>query len=55
MTLTEFIEQEKARLEQFRAMWLHRHNEVNTEHYPMDMEPGEWDEQMHIFDNWPTP
>ncbi len=49
MKLKDFIEREGQRLKLFEQ----KYNEANKkkpEWFSLDMEPGEWDEQFHIFD-----
>ena len=45
VTLEEFIEAEKDRLDEFKESW-ERDNSVNPDHYPMTMPDGEWDQQL---------
>lgn len=48
MTLDEFVAEEQARITAFRAAWL-RDAQQAPEQYPMDLEPGDWDEQFRAF------
>jgi len=48
ITLDEFLEQERARLDLFRKMWL-KGMMKEPENYPAKMEPGDWDEQLLAF------
>ena len=45
MTLREWIEEQKAELEQFATMW-ERNADTDPSNWPMNMEPGDWDEQF---------
>lgn len=49
MTLDEFMREELSRISRFGAMW-HREHRRNEEAFPMEMEPGEWDEQYRAFE-----
>lgn len=48
MTLDEFIDEERQRVSSFVDMW-HRETKKSPAFFPMEMEPGEWDEQLRAF------
>ena len=49
MTLDQFIEEEKKTLRIFEAWW-RAENKKNPKNFPLDMEPGEWDEQYLTYE-----
>ncbi|MFA5767337.1 MAG: hypothetical protein WC919_05420 [Candidatus Paceibacterota bacterium] len=49
MTLEEFITEQWNDVLKFRRMWIES-NEQDSERYPMEMIPGDWDEQFFYFD-----
>lgn len=61
MTLDDFIKEQRQRLADFENHWYKMHhtpgnhpddpNITNKEAYKLSMDPGEWDEQFHIFDD----
>lgn len=48
MNIDEFVEQEHNRIEDFKAYWLYEASH-NSEEFPMDLEAGEWDEQLTLY------
>lgn len=65
MTLDEFIKEQQKRLDQFAVHWKRMHytqgkfNEdgvtendqlTHAEMYPLDLKPGDWDEQFNIYE-----
>jgi len=48
MTLQEFVEDSKKRLENFRWEWSVG-NEKHPEHFPIDLPVGNWDDQFGDF------
>ena len=48
MTLEEWIEEEKKRIERFRAMW-EENRRRRPSLFPAEMDPGEWDEQYRAW------
>ena len=50
MTYQEFIEEQRQRLIDFEAYWLGM-NHQHPDQFPMDMESGDWDEQLAIFND----
>lgn len=55
MTLDEFIAEEHARIDAFKAMWVR--NMAKDERtpdgdpiFPAEMEPGDWDSQLLMYD-----
>lgn len=48
MTLTEFIEEQRRGIEMFHLAYL-KGNEISTFAYPLEMESGDWDEQLDLF------
>lgn len=49
MTLKEFIKEQQLILISFEKYW-ELANITNTEHFPINMGVGEWDEQLKFFD-----
>jgi len=47
--LDQFVMGERRRLEAFRRWWRREHFQSPDE-FPLEMLPGEWDEQLLIFD-----
>lgn len=48
MTLDQFVAEEHIRLDRFLANY-HR-NAIERQHeWPLEMEPGDWDEQLQCF------
>ena len=47
MTLEEYIAEEHKRLDEFKVFWLARH-EQDPETYPLEMQPGDWDEMLTL-------
>lgn len=50
MSLDEFIKAELARLERFLDYW-RKQNAQHPDLYPLDIKPGDWDEQLAIFED----
>lgn len=48
MTLDEFVESELRNIAAFRRFWINSRKN-NAEHFPLEMEAGEWDEQFHMW------
>lgn len=48
ITLTTWLKGERARLEEFAAMW-RRMSESDPDKYPLRMIAGDWDEQLISF------
>ena len=46
--LSAWIKDERARLDAFAASW-RKTNATEPEHFPMEMPPGEWDEQYRSW------
>lgn len=54
ITLDQFIEEEKERLEHFRKFWLKNQASASSEDkgmWPDSMPPGEWDEQYRCYED----
>ena len=49
VNLTTWIKGERARLEEFAAMW-RRMSDCDDSQYPPRMEPGDWDQQYAAFE-----
>lgn len=49
LTIEQFIEEELKRIQSFKDWYLREHK-TNPEHFPMKMDPGDWDEQLNMFD-----
>lgn len=49
MTLEEFIQEQHERVEKFKADY-ERNNAKDQEVFPLDLAPGQWDEQLQIFE-----
>lgn len=55
ISLKQFLEDEKNRLAAFDAWWTSKLaegalSEDGTPIFPNELQPGEWDEQYHLFD-----
>lgn len=48
MQLKEFIESELKLIDHFQRYWKERH-EHDPKNFPLDLKPGDWDEQLIIF------
>lgn len=48
MYLDEWLAEERERLMRFENMW-RKENNANPEHYPLTMEPSDWDEAIATF------
>jgi hypothetical protein len=49
ITLGQFIAEEVERLHKFSEFW--EYNRLkNPEHFPKELRPGDWDEQLRCFD-----
>lgn len=48
MKLCNFIDEEKSRLDSFHRWYLKNHN-LNPHTFPYEMETGDWDEQLSLF------
>jgi hypothetical protein len=48
MTLEEFVTEEKKRLDSFVTDWMKAYKKNPTD-YPLEMYPGDWDEQFQLF------
>lgn len=48
MTLDDFIKEQQKALKDFKAYWKDMQKE-DPEYYPEVLDPGEWDEQLQIF------
>ena len=48
-TLADFCARERQRVIDFTEWYLQMHRKEG-EHYPLEMMPGEWDEQLQIWD-----
>lgn len=49
MTLNEYIEKEKARLDAFAKHWREQQVLMDEDIFPSELPPGEWDEQFRSF------
>jgi hypothetical protein len=49
MRLNEWCGVEQVRIARFQLWWLDKHD-IDPDNFPLDMEPGEWDEQYHIWE-----
>ena len=49
MSLDDWLDEERRRLERFEIMW-RRETKKAPAFYPIEMEPGEWDEQYRAFE-----
>ena len=49
MNIETFLEGERKRLELFKKWWLENHA-INPEHFPLEMGSGDWDSQLHFFE-----
>ena len=47
MTLYEWKQEQRLDLALFDLYWRDRHEKL-PDHYPLEMEPGDWDEQFDI-------
>lgn len=45
MTLDQFIKEQHKELERFAKNWIEQ-NKIEPENWPMEMNAGEWDEQL---------
>ena len=50
MTLDEFIDSEKKRLESFYKFWIQRQNAYGHIHYPDKMNHGDWIIEFQIYE-----
>ena len=55
MTLDEWVEEQKKQLDKFRDYWKKQQVGGNTEFFPEDMPPGEWDEQFRLWEPGEAP
>jgi hypothetical protein len=49
MTLKEYIEEQQLMLVAFEQYWGRANKDAPT-HFPLELDAGEWDEQLKIFD-----
>lgn len=49
MTLEGFITEKKLEIEAFERWWIKNHEE-NPNNFPLELGPGDWDEQLQLFD-----
>jgi hypothetical protein len=49
MTLEDFVAEQKRLLDEFKQHWVIKHASPEKENYPLELTPGEWDEQLHLF------
>lgn len=49
MTLDEFLAEQRRRLEAFERMWREEEEACGTG--PVSLLPGDWDEQLQIFED----
>jgi hypothetical protein len=54
MRLEDFIEEQKRLLDEFKQHWVVKHASEEVENYPLDLPPGDWDEQFHLWNGDPT-
>ena len=50
MTLDQFVEEEKKRILRFQSYWHNKRLEESKSQWPLNMTPGEWDEQFRCFE-----
>lgn len=50
MNISEWYKLEQARLAKFYISWM-KMNEADPNHWPLGMEPGDWDEQFQMYDD----
>jgi hypothetical protein len=48
MDLNEYVEDAKKSVDEFRDWWTERRKEA-PEDFPLEMSPGDWDEQFRSF------
>lgn len=48
MTLSEFINEQVEALCRFKLYWSEEH-QTDSKNFPMEMNPGDWDEQYNAF------
>jgi hypothetical protein len=51
MNIEEFIKDQMEMLKEFQQEW-ELGKERNPEHYPEELDAGEWDEQLRAFMGW---
>ena len=49
MTLSEWVEAEKRRIERFAADYRRQAEGQAAENWPLDLAPGDWDDQYLMF------
>ncbi len=49
MTLEEFVKKEKENIKRFEKWWKEQEKKI-PEHYPHEMEWGDWDEQYMLWE-----
>lgn len=51
MTLEEFIFEQHEAVNRFYRFWQTQQQGENREHFPAEMEPGDWDDQLRTFES----
>lgn len=52
MKIGDFILEEQARVKAFQDAWMEA-NERDPDHFPLIMDPGQWDEALIMWDGTP--
>jgi hypothetical protein len=48
MKFGDFIQEMESEIKDFHDQWMIKHL-IDPEHYPLTMEPGQWDEMFQIY------